>query len=408
MSSEYPDVLGDLVDAQQRFEVNGVQYMMALDPPTIAPGELANLQIWLQSCWDMPLQVAISVRLPTKSPGNFAIVQRQTDVPLEAAEVGQVTIPIACATETEPGEYIVPATLGVKFDTRGLYVRSQKNERRLEGTLLNFATGVALSSTLGLGFVARTQPEQRLALHVQGEPDTSSAALSPAEGTPTYLSHWTVEDLPILGRARQYVNDQRLYLLPKLTRQALYLAFVEESRARLNDTNLPLEIGEAIFMSKILTFAVEYFLKQPDWQDVILVPAYSLAYRYNLAVNDPVSLIVRADYARIARLACSLSFGMLRQRLKRDPWTLEEQLAVTDLVTDRVERGGALPAEFLYLPLILGGLMIADQVQMPGEDAAQSLSLLSRARQKRSADLEQNPDITALLDRLTQLAQKSS
>jgi hypothetical protein len=29
MSSEYPDVLGDLVDARQRFEVNGVHYMLA-------------------------------------------------------------------------------------------------------------------------------------------------------------------------------------------------------------------------------------------------------------------------------------------------------------------------------------------------------------------------------------------
>ena len=37
MSSEYPDVLGDLVEARRRFEVSGVHYVMALDAPSIAP-----------------------------------------------------------------------------------------------------------------------------------------------------------------------------------------------------------------------------------------------------------------------------------------------------------------------------------------------------------------------------------
>ena len=43
MSSEYPDVLGDLVEARRRFEVSGVHYVMALDSPSIAPGELNDL-----------------------------------------------------------------------------------------------------------------------------------------------------------------------------------------------------------------------------------------------------------------------------------------------------------------------------------------------------------------------------
>ncbi|HSR35336.1 MAG TPA: hypothetical protein VLY63_32605 [Anaerolineae bacterium] len=211
-----------------------------------------------------------------------------------------------------------------------------------------------------------------------------------------------MRDLPTQGKARQHVNDQRLYLLPPLTRQTLYLAFLEESQARLKDAALPLHVGEAIFLSKILTFTTESLLKYPEGQDAILIPAYTLAYRYNLPTNDPVFLVVRADYARIARLACSMSFGLLRQRLSRDVWTMEEQLAVTNLIADRVERGGALPAEFLYLPLLLGGLMVVGQVQMPGEDLAQSLKLFATAREKRSAVLADNTQLVALLDRLQQ------
>jgi hypothetical protein len=249
---------------------------------------------------------------------------------------------------------------------------------------------------MGLGYIARTQPQQELTLTVEGPSQPGPAP----DLTPTYLSHWAVDDLPIQGKALRNVNEQRLYILPKLTRQALYVAFLEESQERLRDAQAPLHIGEALFLAKILTFAAEYFLKRPEWQDAILVPAFYLAYRYDLEVDDPVLLVARADYARMTRLAISLSFGMLRQRLGQDVWTMEEQQAVADLVADRVERGGRLPIEFVYLPLLLGGLMVASEVQMPGEKPAQSLALLAQARQKRAAELAEIPELVQLLDRL--------
>jgi hypothetical protein len=217
-----------------------------------------------------------------------------------------------------------------------------------------------------------------------------------------------VGELPIYGKARQQVNDQRLHLIPQLTREALYVAFLEESQERFKDASLPLQIGESIFLAKILTYTVEYLMQQPLGQDAILIPAYALAYRYNLMTKDPVMLVVRADYARMARLATSLSFGMLRQRLKRDVWSMEEQLAVADLIADRVERGGALSPEFLYLPLLLGGLMAAGQVQMPRESLTQSLDLFAKAREQRSADLADLPELVELLDRMEETARSGS
>jgi hypothetical protein len=219
---------------------------------------------------------------------------------------------------------------------------------------------------------------------------------------PTFLSHWTVDELSLLGKARQHVNDRRLYMLPEITLQTLYLNFLEESQARLQDAALPLNLGESLFLAKILTHTVQCFMHRTDHQDAILIPAYMLAFQHHLQTDDPVLLIVRADYARITRLAISLSFGLLRQRTGSVPWSLEEQLAVTDLVASRVEHGGALPAEFLYLPLLLGGLLVASDVQMPGEDLGQSLDLFAKARAKREADLEHNQELVALLDRFEQ------
>jgi hypothetical protein len=404
MSSEFPDILGDLVEARQRFEISGVHYMVALEPAEIAPGETTALHLWLQNCWDIPVKAVVTAGLPAQASPTFSILQERTDVPLKAAEVGQLTIPIASSAETEPGTYLLPLMLTVKSETRGLYIRSQKTAGQLGQTLLSFTTGLELASTTSLGFAARTMPKQELSLRVSGPPQSTP----PADLTPTFVSNWTIDDLAFVGKARQHVNDQRLYLQPQLTRQALYLSFLDESQTRFKDCGLPLHIGEAIYLAKILTFAVEYFLEQPHRQDVILIPPYMLAYRYSLPMDDPVFLIVRADYARIARLAISISFGLMHQRLKRDVWTAEEQLALADLIADRVERGGALPAEFLYLPLLLGGLLVTHQVQMPGEKPLQSLKLLETASQQRAVHMAENPDLVSILNQLLERARRGS
>lgn len=396
MSREYPDILGDLVDARQRLEVNGVHYVAGLQPPTIAPGQATALQICLQSCWDLPVEVAITLSLSPPVVPFLSFIQPKTDVPLEAAEVGELSIPIACAPNTPPGEYPINVTVGVGYKNRGQYVRSQKNEGHLSDNLLAFTMGLGLAASVGLGFNARTCADLVLRLGVGGPPEAAAAT----DMTPTFISHWTVAELPLQGKAQKYVNDQRLYLLSKLSRQPLFMAFMDESKTRFGNAGLALHVGEALFIAKILTFAAEHFLSQADRQDGVLVPAYSLAFRYNLPVSDPVTLITRADYAHIIRLATSLSFGLLRQRLGRDPWFLEEQLAVTDLLASRVEQGGILPAEFLYLPLLLGGLLVAHQVLMPGENVAQSLGLLVKARQARTAELAENPELNAILDLL--------
>ncbi len=396
MSLEYPDVLGDLVDARRRFEVKGLQYQMALQPATIAPGETTELCAWLQSCWDVPMEASITVQLLARSSPPLSMLQTTTNVPLEAAEVGRVCIPITSDLTIQPGEYRLPVTTGVRLETRGHYVRSRGHAGCLGDSLLSFTTGLGLAATMVLGFSAQNRSEQELVLRVAGAPQVAQAP----DLTPTYLSHWTVEDMPVQGQALRYVNDQRLHLLPKLAQPALYLAFLKESQERLRDADLPLHMGEALFLAKILTYAAEYLLRRTEWQDAILVPAYILAFRYDLPTEDPVTLICRADYARLTRLAISVSFGLLRRRLGRDLWTQEEQLAVASLVTDRVERGGQLPAEFLYLPLLLGGILIADEMEMPGESTAESLGLLREAYQRRGADLAENPELVALLQEL--------
>jgi hypothetical protein len=100
-----------------------------------------------------------------------------------------------------------------------------------------------------------------------------------------------------------------------------------------------------------------------------------------------------------------LTFALLRSRLKRDIWNMEEQLAVTGLIAARLEHGGTLPAEFLYLPLMLGGLMVSSQVTMPGENPTQSLAIFTKARQQRGAAFDENPELEHVLNHLQRVAE---
>lgn len=399
MGSEYPDVLGDLVKAETRYEIHGLHYVTALEPPVVAPGEQTTLRIWLQSCWDVPLTASVSLRLVPSAP-TFSIAQRRTDIPLAAAEVGEVRIPIQCASDTVQGDYGLELGLSRELADKGHYIRSKHNEGQLGKTLFTFRTGMNLSASVGLGFVAKTQSELRLSLQVAGSP----AAASTPDLTPTFLSHWTVQDLSIQGKARKQIKDQQVYLEPLLSRSALYRTFLEESQDRYRDAGLPLHLGEAVFLAKILCFTVEYLLRIPHGYEALLIPAYVLAYQHDLPTSDPVLLVARADYARMTRLAMSLSFGLLRERFKRDIWSLEEQAAVSHFVSARVERPAPIPAEFLYLPLILGGLMVGRQVTMPGEDVAQSLGLLTKGLEERQAELDENLELSEILGRLFQEA----
>ena len=80
----------------------------------------------------------------------------------------------------------------------------------------------------------------------------------------------------------------------------------------------------------------------------------------------------------------ALSFGLINQVSKgKQTWPPEERRGLIDFISESLGQGEALEDDFLYLPLMFGGLSVASQVKLPGEDSKQSLQLLAQARQAR-------------------------
>jgi len=179
------------------------------------------------------------------------------------------------------------------------------------------------------------------------------------------------------------------------------MSLLEESKSIWAESGVQLRIGEAIFLARILAYTVQYFLENETRLEALMLPIYELALRNGLPTSDALWLLTQLGYVRLLRLAIALSFGLLYNHLGKEPWSQEEQVAVAEFVAESMDKGSELPVEFLYLPLMLGGLLIGSELVMPKENLAQSLRLLARAKQEREAAFDAElEDLSRIFDSL--------
>ena len=392
MEIEYPDILSEYVPAQDRLENNGLQFICQLEPHVVAPGELTALVIYLQNALDVPLQVAIRVHVPSSKemrrgrsgplprPVRFTLLESEMSLAVEAAEMGLLRIPLQIDPATEQGEYGVRCSLAVTPQGRGSRIRPLESQGRLGRTILKDTVGLGLAAAVGVGYIGVPATQVTATITVAG------AAEHPPEVdlNPTFVSLWTPEELTVQQKALQEINDRRIHILEQLQIEPMYVALLEESETAFKEMNVPLRVGERIFLAKILTYTAQYFLENVNRQDALLIPIWSDALRNDLSTNDYLAMVTQVGYDRLLRLAIALSFALVSETLGREPWTIEEQRAVADLVLNCASRGESLPIEFLYLPLLLGGLVVAHKMHMPDEDVGHSLQLLARAQSDRT------------------------
>ena len=99
MAIEYPDIMGDYIDAQQRFDIGGLHYICTLEPVSIAPGGRTDLLFLVQSALDVPLEAALRVELPTRTGRlgrsvKFEMAQPELRINIAAAEAGLLHVPL--------------------------------------------------------------------------------------------------------------------------------------------------------------------------------------------------------------------------------------------------------------------------------------------------------------------------
>lgn len=389
MAVSFPDVIGEYIITPERFETGGVQYAGYFGPAQIAPQQVTNLYLFLQNVLNVPIEVNIQAAMPRIGSGLFRSgkTMLRVDKPilqlqLTEAEAGMLTLPVTTTEEVETGEYLLTLELKVTPKGRGKRVRPAQAKSKLgsKGPIDN-TVGLNLTSTLGVTFVEQPVKKATFPLKIAGQPQ-------PPERAPklkhNYQTIWTQDQMDLFNQAIHELNLRQVKLNSELTVEALYATLYGESTSRFADVGLPLRIGEAITLAKILTYSCQFFLGNPDRRNGLLVPIWERAFEANADTTDALQVIRTAGYYHLLKLSLAISFGLVARAIGRQVWSLEERQAVAAHIADSIETGQTLDLEFLYLPLLMAGTHISSKFTLEGEDPRHSLALMKKAYEART------------------------
>jgi hypothetical protein len=387
MAFAYPDVIGEYIDSPERFEINGVQLAGYFEPTQIAPEQISHLYLFLQNTLNVPLAISLKADLP-QTGGLFGggrlmlkVAEPILQLQLGSAEVGLLTWPVTTTQNVKTGEVSFNIELKVAGETRGgQRIRPAQSQSKLDKSLIDSPVGLNLVSTLGATYTAKQAKKASIPLKIEGAPN-------PPERAPrlnhSYETIWVTEHAQTFNQAIQEINSRQVNFKNELTDEALFTQLYAESVSRFADVGLPLRIGEAITLAKILTYSCRYFLNHPDHYSGLMVPIWERALTDGVNTTHALEVIRSVGYQHLLKLALALSFGIIAQALGRQYWPLHERQAVINYVADNIETGQSLDPEFLYLPLLIAGTYISKQVKLSGEDVQHSLALMKKARETR-------------------------
>lgn len=404
MAIQYPDVMNDLAAAQHRFASGCVQYLPQFEAGPCPAGSVARLVLTLQSTVNAPARVLVRFspprlrgKLRRQSESLFLIEEPVLRLTLQEGEVGQVIVPVGVALETPPGSYAFEVHLESATHESAQRARPDQSDNQAHGLKIRHPQGLGISQLLSWGYATEQKADARVALEVVAGETQEGDDLSPQ-----YVSAWTPEHWTLVTRARRELNDRRLHILPELTVPRLFVDLMRESKAVFAGMGIQLELGEALFVAKTLTYTVNHFLEVPAWQECLLVPILAYAQAEKLSTVDLRPLVCGVGYPHVLELAIALAFSLIEEAVGREPWQAAEQRALREWILHCQATGTALPVEFLYLPLILGGLAVAHELALEGENVQQSLDLLSAAKKKRAKTFA-DPELAVIHDLLKEL-----
>ncbi len=386
MASTLPEILGEYIDAPLRYEVNGLQYTVQTDPPKITPGEEANLCFYFQNMMNAPLAVEVKVRPPTV--GRFRmhpVLQFEKDIytqTLQEAEVGIFTIPFAVASVT-PGSHTIELEIKTAHDKDAKRIRAPKKQDPMSALPLKRRAGLGLVPIIGCSYNVQSGKKIKVPVSIKNAP----AAETPSDVLKASYSKLWDRDLGYLQlQAQQEINKNRAIILNDLNNvEALFAALYAETQQRFADVGLPLRIGEAIALGKLLVYVCHMFLKDGKLQDGLLVPIWERAIFNNYDTSDIRQTFRDIGYKHILRLTLAISFEMLARAAGNDlPWSRQECDGVTEYIVDALEDGLPMEEDFLYIPLVMAGTLLLKQVRLPGEDVAQTIQLVKQAHDART------------------------
>lgn len=407
----YPDVLGAIAGTL-RVAIGGVlQAAVGIFPRSAYLNQPVEMIFLLQSMIDQSMDVKVTLTLPTKAadgtPVMLSAPRKQMSVTLSGGEVGVMRLPIVALLPSQPADDVqIEATI---------HYRSRAGQQVRPPTRGAPPSALAVSpfKLQVLRDVEWVEHPHDLApeiVVVSFDINPKRMPLQQQTLKPTYEALWTKEQMREERRNISEQMDEARLLSTNFLREAIYDSLYRMVDDTYAVRGLPLHPGEATAITKMLTYTLDDYarldpsfkIEEQRWFQVL---CQTLAHDPQVSDWSPSEIVTHYLFEAVIYDAILLAFTVIRARVRANLGDRAERVSYADKVM-RWLAGQAPPdLVFIYLPLVLGGVVVNDQVTWQGDDPWRMISRLREAYRGRVRLVE--GDAMEIFDMLDKLLVKS-
>lgn len=385
----YPDVLGTIAGGLRVGFKDDLQAAVGVFPRNAYLNQPFEVIVILQNMLDQNLDVQITLNLPRKAPDGSAMKletpRKVVSMTMKAGEVGVLRLPVVALPPTAPA-IDVPAVVSIRTRSRG-------------GNMMRLPTRGAPPSVLSVSpFKLQAlrdiewvdhplnQPPDNITVTFEIAARSLPALQQPLK--PSYEVLWTHEKM--LAERRNILNklDEARVLAATFTRQAIY----ESMLLAVDDTyaacGLPLHPGEVRAIAKMLTYTVDNRVHldpsfRPEDQRWFQTLTQVLAHDEKVAEWEPGEIIARYLFDSVMYEAVLAAFAVIRPRVRVNLGDRAERIHYANRVLLWLSGQAEADQMYIYLPLVLGGVVVNHQVTGAGDQPWDVIDGLHEARRGR-------------------------
>ncbi len=405
----FPDVLG-FITGGKRANLQWLHVATALRPRVVRAGRAFEMLLLIQNISDLELEVTATLHLPEKDSkgqkGRFVTKTGRLITRLESAAVGLITLPLTTLPDTAAAaDYKIGMDLKIEPTSRDKpqRVRTAEGEGAFTLESLDPARQTQITELKNL---------QWTATHSGSTIESVLMVMSGTVGSfsdlqPSWTKLWTLADH----------NDKRLLLqkiapmileqvLPQMNIRTAFPIVLEYTQKRFEKSIYKLQDFEINLIARLLTLMLLYasadekktalmatgrdynvmrFLNSSailESDNVIHLPGWFQAFldlveKDNRLLAHPVKATAHFLYDALMRDAMLHAFSRIEALTEVEIGTPEERHIYVEKIIEATATGSdKLDFELLYMPLVMGGVIMADQVLLKGEKAAELIPLM--------------------------------
>jgi len=360
----YPDVLGEITRGA-RINMDKLQCALGVFPRRTFINQPLEVILLMQNMVDQNMQIKVGIQLPTQDKKGDPVVidvpKKTLSLGLRPGEVGVLRIPIVPLPPTQPGAQF-PVRVAVRYRTPS------------EGRAVRPATGGAPPTVLSISSVKLQElREVQYAAHTwnqSAEIITTYFDIAPKrvplgeqDLRPRYESLWTHEGREEELELVQAKVEAAQRVAVSLTRATVYKPLLKIVEDRFADRGMPLHPGEVKAIAKMITYAFDegfnlepgFSLEASRWFQTL---CQVLAHDEDMEDADKGELVTKYLFDAALYDAILLAFAVVDPKVDEDLGDTAERVNYANRIMAWMAGQGDPDLSFVYLPLVMGGVII--------------------------------------------------